>query len=89
MCCYYIQYHCDGAISWIQLLVNSKEKAYFAVLFTLRERRRTSDSVLSRVRSKTLRLTLDAWTLKPSGACNVGVYYRQKRMSIACIEGLS
>ena len=36
--------------------MNSKDGTDFAILFTLRERRRTSDSALSRIRSKILRL---------------------------------
>jgi len=56
MICYYIQYRHDSAISWISPQVNSKDGVYFAMLFTLRESRRTSDSVLLRVRSKKLRL---------------------------------
>ena len=36
MSCYYTQYHSDNAISWIPLLVNSKDGIYFAMLFTLR-----------------------------------------------------
>ena len=35
--------------------MNSKDGIDFAMLFTLRERRRTSDSALSRIRSKVLR----------------------------------
>ena len=50
------QYHSDSAIFWISLQVNSKDGIYFAILFTLRESRRTSDPVLLRVRSKKLRL---------------------------------
>ena len=56
MSCYYIQYRIDSVISWIFPQVNSKDGIYFAMLFTLRESRRTSDPALLRVRSKKLRL---------------------------------
>jgi len=56
MSCYYIEYSIDSDIFWIFPQVNSKDGVYFAMLFTLRESRRTSDSVLLRVRSKKLRL---------------------------------
>ena len=51
-----MQYRSDSAIAWIFLQVNSKDGVFFAMLFTLRESRRTSDPVLLRVRSKKLRL---------------------------------
>jgi hypothetical protein len=38
MFCYFGKYPNDSVISWIQLLMNSKDKVYFAMLFTLRER---------------------------------------------------
>jgi len=52
------QYYSKMAISWIPPLVNSKDGVDFAMLFPLRESRRTSDSALLRVRSKELRLIL-------------------------------
>ena len=53
----------------------SKDGFYFALLFTLLESLRTSDSALFRLRRTVgyYGFTLDAWTLKPSGFCNVGV----------------
>ena len=54
----YCEYHSKMTDSWIPQLVNSKDGVDFAMLFPLRESRRTSDSALLRVRSKELRLTL-------------------------------
>ncbi len=56
--------------------MNSKDEIDFAMLFTLWERRRTSDSVLFRQRRtvKYYDFTLDAWNLKPSDVCNVRDY---------------
>jgi hypothetical protein len=45
---YYNDYHSEDTIFWIPQIVNSKDGADFARLFTLRESRRTSDLVLSR-----------------------------------------
>jgi len=56
MVCYYIRYHIESTIFWISPLVDSKDGVDFAMLFTLRESRRTSDPVLSRVRGKRLQL---------------------------------
>jgi hypothetical protein len=56
MVCYYIRYNSESAILWISPLVNFNDGIYFAVLFTLRESRRTSDPVLSRIRGKRLQL---------------------------------
>jgi hypothetical protein len=53
---YYSRYHNKSAISWILPLVLSKDGFDFAMLFTLRESRRTSDPALSRVRGKTQQL---------------------------------
>jgi hypothetical protein len=55
--------------------VYSKDGVDFALLFTLRESRRTSDSALFRLRRTVgyYGFTLDALTLKPSDFCNVGV----------------
>jgi hypothetical protein len=52
----------------------SKDSVQFALLFTLWENRRTSDSSLFRLRRKVGKydFTLDALTLKPSDFCNVG-----------------
>ena len=70
---YYIQYHSEDTIFRISQIVNSEDGVYFAVLFTLRESRRTSDPVLFRLRrtSADYNITLDALALKPSGFCNV------------------
>ncbi len=71
MSCYYMQYFSDSDIFRIFPMVNFKDGVYFAMLFTLRESRRTSDPVLLRVRSKkTTTSPSDALTLKPSGFCN-------------------
>jgi hypothetical protein len=48
MVCYYSQYHSEVTIFWISQIVSSKDEVDFAMLFTLRESRRTSDPVLSR-----------------------------------------
>jgi hypothetical protein len=51
-------------------------------LFTLRESRRTSDPALFRLRRTVghYGFTRDAWTLKPTDVCNVGV--KSRRMSV-------
>ncbi len=46
MFCDYIEYHIDSPISWIYPHVDSKDVVYFAMLFTLRENLRASDSPL-------------------------------------------
>ena len=51
---YYIRYSSEGTTSWISLLVKSKDGVDFAMLFTLRESRKTPDPVLSRVRGSRL-----------------------------------
>jgi len=51
---YYIQYHSEDTIFWISPIVNSKYGIDFAMLFTLRESRRTSDPVLPRDRGSRL-----------------------------------
>jgi hypothetical protein len=56
MVSYYIRYNSESTILWISPLVNSKDGVDFAMLFTLRESRRTSDPVLSRIRGKRLQL---------------------------------
>ncbi len=48
----YIQYHTENVIFWIFPIVNSKDGVDFAMLFTLRESRGTSDPVLSRDQGK-------------------------------------
>ena len=53
---YDTRYHSESIIFWISPFVNSKDGVDFAMLFTLRESRRTSDSALLKVRSKELRL---------------------------------
>ena len=53
---YYSRYHNRNTFSWTLPLVHSKDKVDFAMVFTLRESRRTSDPVLSRVRGKRLQL---------------------------------
>jgi hypothetical protein len=63
---------------WTSQLIKSNDGVDFAILFTLRESRRTSDPSLFR-RRRTVSyppqedFTLDALTLKPSGFCNLGV----------------
>ena len=56
MVCYYNRYHGVNVILWISLLVNSKDKVEFAMLFTLLESRKTSGPVLSRDRGNLLQL---------------------------------
>jgi hypothetical protein len=51
----YNEIRITSAIFWKSQMVNSKDGIDATMLFTLRERRRTSASVLSRVRSKVLR----------------------------------
>jgi hypothetical protein len=61
MVCYNMRYHVGSRIFWISPFVNSKYGIDFAILFTLRESRRTSDPVLSRDRGSQLQpFTLDA-----------------------------
>ncbi|CAB1081880.1 hypothetical protein D1AOALGA4SA_9521 [Olavius algarvensis Delta 1 endosymbiont] len=50
MICNYNQYHSKMTNSRIPPFVDSKDGIDFAMLFTLRESRRTSDSALLRVR---------------------------------------
>ena len=52
----YTQFNRKSTIFWIFLMVDSKDGVDFAMLFTLRESRRTSDPVLSRDRGKILQL---------------------------------
>jgi hypothetical protein len=56
MICYFDRYHGENINLWISPFVNSKDWINFAMLFTLRESRRTSDPVLSRNRGKLLQL---------------------------------
>ena len=58
MVCNYCKYNSKMTNSWTPPLVNLKDGVDLAMLLTLRESRRTSDSALLRVRSKELRLTL-------------------------------
>ncbi len=79
MSCYYTQYLSDSALFRTHLMVNSKDGVYVAMLFTLRESRRTSDPALLRgsksAKERWLTISpLDALALKPSGFCNVRVY---------------
>jgi len=60
--------------------VNSKDGSDFAMLFTLKTTRKAGGlQILSRRRRDqgiavgNYSFTLDAWALKPSGFCNVGV----------------
>ena len=53
---YDTRYHSESIIFWIPPLVNSKDGVDFAMLYTLRESRRTSDPVLSKIRGKRLQL---------------------------------
>jgi hypothetical protein len=52
---YYNKFHSEDTIFWISQTVNSKDEVDFAMLFTLRESRRTSDPVLSRDQGNQLR----------------------------------
>ena len=70
---YYTQYRSNIAILRIAYFVNSRDGVDFALLFTLRESRRTSDPVLSGIAVAYYSFTRDALALKPSGFCNVGV----------------
>ena len=49
---YYSQYYVENTIFWVSPIVNLKDGVDFAMLFTLRESRRTSDPVLSRDQGK-------------------------------------
>ena len=68
--------------------MDSKEGIDFAMLFTLRESRRTSDPVLSRDRGSLAyyNFTLDALALKPSDFCNVKVKANFKWFEILLIQ---
>ena len=54
--CYYDRYQIEYPTFWISLMVNLKVGIDFAMLFTIRESRRTSDPVLSRDRGSRLQL---------------------------------
>ena len=71
MICFYNQHtmYIDFGIDILRAF--SSALSFFIMLFTRRERLRTSDSVLSKVRSKNpYGFTFDALTLKPSIVCN-------------------
>jgi len=73
MICYNVQYLSNSAMPWISPQVNSKDDIYCAMLFTLRESRRTSDSALLRIRSKKLRLHPQApWLWNPPAFATLG-----------------
>jgi hypothetical protein len=62
----------------ISPLVNSKDGIDFAMLFTLKTTRKAGGLQILRCQGIAVgnySFTLDALTLKPSGFCNVGVYY--------------
>jgi hypothetical protein len=66
-------------IFWNPLLVNSKDEVTFAPLFTLETTRSAGGLQLLRCQGFEVNyydFTLDALNLKPSDACNVGVYAR-------------
>ena len=72
----YFEYHSKHDSFWISPLLYLKDGVDFAMLFPLRESRRTSDPALSRDRGPAIprdSFTLDVLTLKPSDFCNVGV----------------
>jgi hypothetical protein len=69
MYCYYGQYHSDNAISGIQLLVDSKDIVYFAVLFTLRERWGKNNEVNKPI----------TWWISFAGSVICPYRYRDKR----------
>jgi len=84
----YFQYHSKMTTFWIPPLVNSKDGVDFAMLFPLRESRRTSDSALLRVRSKELRLftlrRLDSEALRLLQRWGKGEHYncRSERLNV-------
>jgi hypothetical protein len=56
--------------------VNSKDGVDFAMLFTLKTTRKAGGLQILRSQGVAVgnySFTLDAWTLKPSGFCKVGV----------------
>ena len=59
------QYRSNISNSWIPPLVNSKDRVDIAMLFTLRESRRTSDSALLRIRIS-LRSSVFAFSYDPT-----------------------
>jgi hypothetical protein len=64
--------------------VNSKDGIDFAMLFTLKTTRKAGGLQILRSQGIAVRnysFTLDAWTLKPSGFCNVGVPAQLTRFS--------
>ena len=72
----YNQYHSKTTNFRISPSVNSKDGIDFAMLFTQRESRRTSDPVAladQGIAVGNYSFTLDALTLKPSNFCNVGL----------------
>ena len=70
MVCHDNQYFNVSSIFWNIPIVNSKDEVDFAMLFTLRESRRTSDPVLSKLAVIDYSVTIDALALKPSDFCN-------------------
>ena len=81
MICYYNQHtmYIDFANDILRAF--SSALSFFIMLFTRRERLRTSDSVLSKVRSKNpYDVTFDALPLKPSIVCNTELhsYWKQQ-----------
>jgi hypothetical protein len=53
---FYTKYHRESTILWISQFVDSKDGIDFAMLLTLRESRRASDPVLSRIRGSRVQL---------------------------------
>ena len=93
MTCYYIENCIDSGISWKFPQVNSKDGIDFAMLFTLRESRRTSDSALLRVRSKKLRLHPQTpWLWSPPAFATLGLtrnFFRLRRGAVRPKAALS
>jgi hypothetical protein len=76
MVCNYTQYHSKTTDFRISPSVKSKDETDFAMLFTLKTTRKAGG--LQILRSQGIAVgnygfTLDVWTLKPSGFCDVVV----------------
>ena len=76
MVCYYSQYHSEDTIFWISQIVNSKDGVDFAMLFTLKTKRKAGGLQIlccQGIKVADHDFTLDALALKPSDFCNVRV----------------
>ena len=72
----YNQYHSKTTYFRISPSVNSKDGIDFAMLFTLKTTRKAGGLQILRCQGIAVgnfSFTLDAWPLKPSDFCNVGV----------------